>query len=210
MGIPKIPFYSSDFTPRFPAIVRFPRMLNHIGWLNVGWMRSKENNATLNLLFAEKALQDACLAECLSNIEMASAWILRSASPEHVCLLHLVKSHCAMENRDYTQAGSLLEEGIHVAGQCGFRILHVDLLIANAKVHRLEGNLDLATSSAREAIEIASDRKCNYIWGIVEAADELFQTLVRLNRRNEAASVIRKSQKNRDTIEKLKKTLEIC
>jgi hypothetical protein len=76
-----------------------------------------------------------------------------------------------------------LDEGLKIARDCGYGIYHIDLLLAQAHLHLLQGNPQGALADLRLAIDdgipandktgqpqllAANDPECGYAWGIVE------------------------------------------
>jgi hypothetical protein len=99
-----------------------------------------------------------------AELEKAAHWIVRSASVEHLCMLHLVRGRTLADLGQLRQADTELREGASLAQRCGLAIHHVDLmnalcavLIARAVMQtdddRRRFELDAAISSARTALE---------------------------------------------------------
>jgi hypothetical protein len=103
------------------------------------------------------------------SLEDAARWVLHSGSMEHLCVYHLVRARIARRAGDASAARSAIDEGLHVARQCEFRLYQVELLCEQAEL-QLAGSCDtVAVRSARAAHELASSPDCLFVWGAAAA-----------------------------------------
>ena len=81
------------------------------------------------------------------------------------------------------EARSDLDEGLHLARDCGYGIYHIDLMLERARLHLLRGEPQPAMDDLRVALDdgleppldsgfptllAATDPECGYAWGIAE------------------------------------------
>jgi hypothetical protein len=148
------------------------------------------DRARQHLLLAEVARRQADLGRCLSELTEAARWILHSGSVEHLCLFHLITSHRERAATNLEAARRATDEGLHVAGQCGLGLYHVELLCEQAEVFMAAGDLPAAEQSAREALRRASAPKCQFVWGAADAGHMLGQILWNQQRGAEARAIL--------------------
>src|SRR5262249_57179487 len=86
------------------------------------------------LLRAEVACRMDDLANTRRLLDEAAGWVLHSGSVEHLCLYHLVRSRIAMKACDLHVAERAVDEGVHLARQCGLGLYHVELLCVQAEL----------------------------------------------------------------------------
>lgn len=115
---------------------------------NCPWTSSHSN-------FAEIACRQADVARCNEHIQQASAWILRSGSVEHLCSLHLVRVRAARAEGNSSLFQRELDEGLHLAQQCGLGLYHIELLCEQSEQALRSGNAESARKIAVEALHRA-------------------------------------------------------
>jgi tetratricopeptide (TPR) repeat protein len=152
-----------------------------------GW---EDDRARCQLLRAYVACQMRDTVSARQSIESAGQWILHSGSVEHLCLYHLVRARCATQANEVEAAQFAVDEGLHVARQCGFGLYHVELLCVEANLLLIAAQAIAAERSAREAIRLASSTECQFIWGVAEASHQLGRALARQGRLEEAITTL--------------------
>jgi ATP/maltotriose-dependent transcriptional regulator MalT len=157
---------------------------------DIGW---EGDRARCQLFLAEAARRQADVQRCHQLVEAASGWILRSGSVEHLCLLHLVRSRAARVHGDHEQVRRAVEEGLHLARQCGLGLYLVELLCAQSEVWRDVGDLHAAEQAARAALQHASAAECQFMWGAALAGHLLGQALLDQQRLREACKFLEKT-----------------
>jgi hypothetical protein len=86
-----------------------------------------------------------------------------------------------------------VDEGLHVARQCGLRLYLVELLCEQAEQH-LAGSGDThAVRPAREAFELASSPDCQFLWGAAEAGHLLGRALSACGRVADARAALERT-----------------
>ena len=90
--------------------------------------------ARFDLIKAEIERRRGNLRGARGLLEKATQWIVQSGSQEHLCALHLGKARLAIDEQDYQLGKTALEEGLHVAEQCGFGFYSIHLQIALARL----------------------------------------------------------------------------
>jgi predicted negative regulator of RcsB-dependent stress response len=138
------------------------------------------------LMLAEAARRDLQPQQSREFIETASRWILRSGSQEHLCLLHLIRARLAMDEKNLPVAQAALEEGLHIAQDCDFLLLKIELLIEQARLRMSEGDLTSAENAVAEALALARSPECLFAWGEAEAG-HLLGEIWRIQGRKEEA-----------------------
>lgn len=152
------------------------------------------------LMLAEAARRDLQPQQSQEFLEMASRWILRSGSQEHLCLLHLIRARIALEEKSLPVAQAALEEGLHIAQDCDFLLLRIELLIEQARLRRAEGDLEEAERAAAEARRLAHSPECRFAWGEAEAGHLLGEILSARGRKEEARSAFEEARTLRKRI----------
>lgn len=157
--------------------------------------------ARYDLIMAEIERRSANYTTCRGLLEKATQWIVQSGSQEHLCLLHYGKARLAMDEEHFDLARSMINEGLHIAEQCGFGLYGIELLIERSRLSILTRQISDATRSALAALngilkgshEPASEPgldesellilganhpKCQFIWGSVKAGYLYGQSLL--------------------------------
>jgi len=159
---------------------RLDRLYKDIGW--------EGDRARSQLLLAEVARRQSEMDTCHRSLGAASGWILRSGSVEHLCLWHRVRGRVARDEGALAEARRAVDEGVHLARQCGLGLDHIQLLNARAEIVLLT-DPELAETSASEARRLALAPDCQFRWGASEAGHLLGQALAAQGRSPEARAV---------------------
>jgi hypothetical protein len=153
----------------------------------IGW---ENDRVRCQLYRAEVASRMGDTANTRNSLDSAARWVLHSGSMEHLCLYHLVRSRIARKAQDIRVAELAVDEGLHIARQCGLGLYHVELLCVRAEsLLDTEQAVD-AERSAREAIGLASASDCQFAWGCAEAGHLLGRSLNAQGRSEEAKSLL--------------------
>ncbi len=123
-------------------------------------------------------------------LDTAARWVLHSGSVEHLCLYHLVRARIAKKAWDAHIGQLAVEDGLHLARQCGLGLYQVELLCEQAELFLRMAEHAAAVESAREAVRLASAADCQFLWGVAEAGHLMGRSLVALNRQEEARSIL--------------------
>jgi hypothetical protein len=172
----------------------------------MGW---EADRARQLLLLADLACRRLDAATACRHLDQATPWILHSGSIEHLGLYHLIQARVSRlaalvrsGNLLFEQQGTEesvvrhasrhphveqdLTEGLHIAQQCGFQLLHIDLLCLRSDLEQFPP--EVAETSAHEALERALDAKCGYLWGAAQAGVLLGRALANQKRFAKARS----------------------
>ena len=150
---------------------------------DIGWQGDR---ARCRLLLAERARRLADLEACRQHFDAASAWVLHAGSVEHLCLLHLVRARADRSAGDGEAAQRALDEGLHLARQCGLGLYLVELLCEQAELCLARADAAAAEGPAAAALERASAADCRFLWGMAEAGHLLGHALAAQGRPREA------------------------
>jgi hypothetical protein len=150
---------------------------------DIGW---RGDRARCRLLLAERARRLADREACRQHLDAASAWVLHAGSVEHLGLLHLVRARAARSAGDGEAAQRALDEGLHLARQCGLGLYLVELLCEQAELALARADAAAAEGPATAALERASADDCRFLWGMAEAGHLLGQALAAQGRPREA------------------------
>ena len=116
-------------------------------------------------------------------LDSSARWVLHSGSAEHLCLYHLVRARLAQKSTDEGLAHRAVDEGLHLARQCGLGLYEIDLLCVQTELFLRAAEPAAAAESAREAHRLASSADCQFAWGAAEAGQLLGRSLIALERR---------------------------
>ncbi len=146
---------------------------------------------TCDILLAELGGQEPNRIEVIEN---ANTWAVNHEAQELACWCALVRGRlCIEEGRRHNaeaeddealvKARSSLDEGMRIAHECGYGILHIDLLLESTRLYLLCGEPQRALNDLRVALDdaihtptesrhlgllAATDPACGYTWGIAE------------------------------------------
>lgn len=151
------------------------------------------DRARVLMLGAEAARRRADRAQRERLLSEASAWTTRSGSVEHLCLFHLVRARSARDAGELAAARGAVDEGVHLAAECGLGLYHIKLLCERARVCLVAGEAAAAEVAAREALARAVDRSCRFLWGAAEAAELLGVARAASGRKAEAVAALKKA-----------------
>lgn len=138
---------------------------------NVELTKSQYDDDRVRTEFAltEIERRQGATADADARLNRASQWALNSGSQEHLCTMQLLRARLAMEENSLDSAAAALEEGIHIARECGFGLWLIELLNERAKLMLRLKLPQEAESDAREAFESASSPECRFQFGEMEA-----------------------------------------
>jgi hypothetical protein len=156
----------------------------------IGW---EGDRARCRLFLAEAARRQADADGCRKHLDVAAGWVLHSGSVEHLCLLHLIQTRAARDAGDHAAARRAVEEGLHLARRCGLGLYHVELLCEQTEVFLSGGDAAAAETAARAALQQASAKDCQFLWGAAEAGHLLGQALAAREDRHTACAVLREA-----------------
>jgi hypothetical protein len=157
---------------------------------DIGW---EGDRARCELLLAERARRLAEPDRCRDHLEAASRWVLHAGSVEHLCLLHLIRGRAARTAGDGEAARHAVEEGLHLARQCGLGLYHVELLCEAAEQGLARSDAAAAEPLAAAALERAAAADCRFAWGEADAGHLLGQALAVQGRGREARPFLEKA-----------------
>jgi tetratricopeptide (TPR) repeat protein len=150
----------------------------------IGW---EDNRALCQLLRADAAARIGDTFGMRQSLESAAPWVLHSGSVEHLCLYHLVRARSALRSGERSSAQLDVDEGLHIARQCGLGLYHVELTCVLAEMLLAEADAVAAEHAAREAMQLAAPSGCHFVWGFAEAGHLLGQALAQQGQLEEAA-----------------------
>jgi AAA ATPase domain len=153
----------------------------------IGW---EDDRSRCRLYRALVACRMGDSAQATILLDDAARWVLHSGSVEHLCLYHLARSHIAKQAWDVKAVERAVDDGLHLARQCGLGLYHVELLCVQAELFLGTQNSPAAAESSREAQRLASSPACQFAWGAAEAGHLLGRSLIALNRPAEARTVL--------------------
>ncbi len=162
-----IPDRSPDF-PICSAMVHLfrgdPDAARRIAEMEISISIYADDKIRNQLALAEVYRETGRLREAKELIEVASEWILQSASQEHLSTLHLARANLALAEGNLDSALFSINEGLLVACEAGFKIHECLFLTARALHAEAVLNLEQATDSARMALSIA--QQCQFEHGV--------------------------------------------
>lgn len=129
----------------------------------------EDDRVRTEFALAEIERRQGALDEARARMNRASQWALNSGSQEHLCTMQLMRARVALDEGSLETAATALEEGIHIARDCGFGLWLIELLNERAKLHLLKKLPQEAEADAREAFESASSPECRFQSGEMEA-----------------------------------------
>lgn len=124
------------------------------------------------------------------SLDDAARWVLHSGSMEHLVLYHLVRARIARRAGDDRSARAAIDEGLHVARHCGFRLHEVELLCERAELELAGASDANAVRSARAAQDLASASDCQFAWGAAAAGHILGGALLACGRVDDARAAL--------------------
>jgi hypothetical protein len=157
---------------------------------DIGW---EGDRARSELLLAERARRQADGERCRRHLDAAAGWILHAGSVEHLCLWHLVRARAARASGDGEGAQRAVDEGLHLARQCGLGLYHVELLCEQAGLCLDRADPAAAAQAASLGLERASADGCRFAWGMAAAGALLGQALESQGRTREARPVLERA-----------------
>ena len=167
--------------------------------------------ARFDLTQAEIQRRKGKLAGCRALLNKATQWVVRSGSQEHLCALHLGKARLALDEGRLDAGRTALDEGLHIAEQCGYGFFHALLSITQAQASAGEGDWQgvlrsttAARLGVRERVDDTSSaagagprlvpgcdhRRARLVWAGARAGLLQGRALVELGRRDEAREAL--------------------
>lgn len=163
--------------------------------INILFGNKSQDIPKCNLLLADIACKQRKLRNARHILEEAHEWAIAHDARAVLCWSALIHSHIALESskreakndqerdRFLKEASSSVEEGLHIAQDCGYGIYHIDLMLIRAQISLHQGDADSAIQNIRIALDdgihpktesglpvllAANDPECGYAWGIAE------------------------------------------
>lgn len=180
IALGQLHLYRGEFAAAL-RVARIEDLYERYGWGG--------DRARCLLVLAQLALREGRLARCREYVDDASKWILHSGSVEHLCYLHLVRARIARQTTP-AEAARAIEDGSHLAEQCGLRLFQVELLCERASLHLSTSNVANAEVAARDALNLAESNECQFAWGVASAGQCLADALVAQDRIGEAKPIL--------------------
>jgi tetratricopeptide (TPR) repeat protein len=156
----------------------------------IGW---EGDRARCQLVLAEAAGRQGNHVFCRNHLELATKWILHSGSVEHLCFMHLVRARLERACEAWETAQGALSEGLHLARHRGLGLYLVELLCEQAELFLARKDAVQAEPAAREALRLASQADCQFVWGAAEAGHGLGRALAVQQRIPEARAILDKT-----------------
>jgi tetratricopeptide (TPR) repeat protein len=153
----------------------------------IGWA---DDRARSQLLRGDAACHLGDLPGARQSIEAATQWVLHAGSVEHLCLYHLVRSRSALRAGEYATAQLGVDEGLHMARQCGLSLYRIELMCVETELLLAGAQADAAAQTAREAMHLAAPMACDFIWGFAEAGHLLGRALAQQGHWKEARAAL--------------------
>lgn len=114
--------------------------------------RGNDEGARADLILADVARRKGDLHGSRGLLDKASQWIFKSGSQEHLCRLHLAEAQLALDSGRLEDASTRLRQGLAVAAECGFGLMHIDLLVEDARLAIAERRFAAAATAALSAL----------------------------------------------------------
>ena len=89
---------------------------------------------------------------------------------EWIITAHLLAARHLLAQGDSLAALAEAESGLLHASTCGYGLLHIELLIALARIRLALPDAPGAIQAARDALDRAAHPECRYAWGEADAA----------------------------------------
>ena len=137
----------------------------------------QDDVARNEIILAEIERRKGRLENCQVRLDAAAAWVLHSGSQEHLCLLHLMRARLAIDERRWSTANAIVDEGLHAANEASFTLISIELSIERARLEILQNHAPSAEASAREALRLARANTCRFAWGEAAALHVLGEAL---------------------------------
>lgn len=148
------------------------------------------------VLRSDFARKSGNFSEAKDLCDRVHAWAVEKDDKELLCWEALIqakiffdqaKQEVENEFKDYdrfiAQSLKAINEGLHIARDCGYSIYHIDLILLRARIALCVGQIESAENDTLIALEkgihpkqtsglpellAASNPKCSYAWGITE------------------------------------------
>jgi len=146
-----------------------------------------------NLILADIARLQGDLSKSRDLLFKAHDWAIPRSAKEVLCWSALLRAQIERDANNTPAARSAIQDGLRIARDCGYGILHIDLLLESAQLHLLAGDSDSALSDLRVALDVghtpppdsgypillpAAHEDCGYAWAIAQAQHLRAQALL--------------------------------
>jgi hypothetical protein len=149
--------------------------------------------ARCQLLLAEVERLRREIWLCCEHLEAASGWVVHSGCVEHLCLFHLVRSRLALGKNEGETGQRAVDEGLHLARQCGLDLYLIPLLCVQAEICLARLDPAAAEHVAAAAWERALAPGCQFLWGAAEAGHLLGKAMLLQKLTDRARPVIERT-----------------
>ena len=120
------------------------------------------------LLWARKCISGNP-SEAREQLSLVREWVSRTGHIEVSIRAHLLAAAICVHEGQHRAALMELTQGYHLAEGTGFELLRIELLLAEARVHQLLSEADLATRQAQQALLRSQHAECSYGTGVAKA-----------------------------------------
>jgi tetratricopeptide (TPR) repeat protein len=138
-----------------------------------GFNYARRDNFSQDFPLFHKLLTRIDLAEGKDptpHLDEIRAWTARTGEMHSIIEAHLLTARHLLATGDPQAALGEAETGLLHAVACGYGLLHIELLVAIARIRLAWPDPPKAIQAAREALDLAADPECRYAWGEADAA----------------------------------------
>ncbi len=226
-GRPIHVLYSSDFAPRFQALLlyhlgrRFEEARSRLDPAPIPpsqLLVDSRSNDSMDGDFLEEedlgpngAIEELWNAEISrligdfqaahSSLEAASRWILRTSSAEHLLAYYLTRGRLCTDSANVDEARRVLSDAVPLAEQFSMQVFLVDLLLELGRLELLSSNFKAAITHASRASQIAARASMRYVWAL--RASELIMLDVRARTGDDSDGIMQDVRRWRSRVRKL-------
>jgi tetratricopeptide (TPR) repeat protein len=143
---------------------------------------------------ATVALHEGAFDEVTKALPTVSEFALASGWQEALCRLSFLRAALGWKRGDLATAESELNDGIKLAADRGFGVIHLDLLVLRADV-RCDSDPSAAVRICDAAIERARDPDITYAWAEARARATRAKALGLLGRQSEEIAELQQVEK---------------
>jgi tetratricopeptide (TPR) repeat protein len=104
------------------------------------------------------------------RLDEVRAWTSRTGDMQLIIEAHLLTARHLLASGDPQSALGEAEAGLLHAVSCGYGLLHIELLVAMARIRLAWPDPPKAIQAARAALDLAAHPDCQYAWGEADAA----------------------------------------
>jgi tetratricopeptide (TPR) repeat protein len=127
----------------------------------------KDEIPLFHALLARLALAEG--SDPTTHLEVIRAWTSRSGDMELIITAHLLAARHYLATGDSQSAWAEAELGVLHAETCGYGLLRIELLIAQARIRLVWPDPPASIQAARHALDLATAPECGYAWGEADA-----------------------------------------